>query len=186
MAKKKKDESTAAAKSSDFGHEIWGLVFLSFGVLVLISLVSHFVNNTSNVLGYYFGTALSSGLIFLLGPVAAFFFPLSVCYLGWVRLKGESISVRRGFYAVLLTLEVCFLLAIHHLPNIAVSPELKTTENFAGMFIVKHICKPVFGVHTFGPYFLGSLALLITVLWCLRISPQRLAGWISAAALWSA
>ena len=116
MAKKKKDESTAAAKSSDFGHEIWGLVFLSFGVLVLISLVSHFVNNTSNVLGYYFGTALSSGLIFLLGPVAAFFFPLSVCYLGWVRLKGESISVRRGFYAVLLTLEVCFLLAIHHLP----------------------------------------------------------------------
>ncbi|NLG18868.1 MAG: hypothetical protein GX556_16200 [Fibrobacter sp.] len=181
---KKKDESTPAVKSTDFGHEIWGLIFLSMGVLLLISLVSHFFNQSSNILGNILGTWLSSGLILLLGPIAAFFFPLSVCYLGWVRLRGDTIAPRNVLYAVLLTVEVCFLLAIHYLPAVAASASFKTSENFIGVFIVKSICKPLFGTHSFGPYFLGSLALLITVLWCLNISPQRLAGWLRTAALW--
>ena len=180
---KKKNKSPTTAPTSDFGHEIWGLIFLSLGVLVLISLVSHFANESANILGPL-GTKLSSGLIILFGSVAAFFFPLSVCYIGLLRLRGEPLNLRALLYSAALTLEVCVLLAIYSLPQLVSGPQFKVLQNYIGLFIVKTVFKPVFGSFRFGPYFLNGVALLITVLWLVRISPQRLLKWIHKTALW--
>ncbi|NLD99937.1 MAG: DNA translocase FtsK, partial [Fibrobacter sp.] len=180
MAKKKneKNENKAGSVPSDFGHEIWGLIFLALSVLVLISLISHFVNGDANILGPVFGKRASSGLIFLFGPVPAFFFPLSVGYIGWLRLRGDILHFRTFFYWLMLGLQICLLLAIQYLPELTRNPDFNSGNDFIGLFLVKYIFKPVFGEYSFGPYFLSILALLITVLSCLRIPPQRLFGWL--------
>ena len=181
---KKKKENAEIAQRSDFGHEIWGLIFLSLGVLVIISLISHFVNNQSNILGRYFGTGLSTGLILLFGPIPAFFFPLSVCYIGWLRLRGDLLRFRTLFFWVILTVEICLLLAIHYLPLINSQSTFRAHENYFGVFFVKNIFEPIFGAYRFGPYFICGLAFLVTVLSGLRVSPQQVGRWIYAGICW--
>lgn len=183
MSKKKNEQTESSAQTSNFGHEIWGLVFLSLGILVLISLISYFVNDQANILGYYFGTCLSSGLIWFFGPIAAFTFPAAVIYLGWVRLRAEPFSIRLLFFSSLLTIEVCFLFAVRHLPSLASDPSFSVQSNNTGLFFVSLI-KPVFGVYRFGPFFLGSLAFIVTILSFLRIPPKRVFNWIKIAVLW--
>lgn len=185
MGKRKKEkdaEAAEAAQRSDFGHEIWGLIFLSLGLLVLIALISHFTNNQSNILGYYFGTALATGLIYIFGSICAFFFPVMVGTIGWFRLRGELINFRLLFYGVGLTSEACLVLAVHHLPMLTLEPSFTAVSNNFGLFFVR-LLKPVFGVYTFGPYFLAMLTLTVTVLAAFRIPPQRLIrliGWVLA------
>ena len=116
---KKKKQTNATAANSDFGHEIWGLIFLATGVLTLISLISHFVNRDANILGHFLGTSLSKGLIYLFGPVPAFFFPLSMLYC-WLRLRGELLRFE-PFLFDMFTLQICLLLAIYYLPEMASS-----------------------------------------------------------------
>jgi S-DNA-T family DNA segregation ATPase FtsK/SpoIIIE len=183
MSKKKNEQTAPSAQASDFGHEIWGLVFLSLGILVLISLISYFINDQTNILGYYFGTCLSSGLIWFFGPIAAFTFPAAVIYLGWVRLRAETFSMRILFFSCLLIIEVCFLFSVRHLPLLAADPSFSVQSNNIGLFFVSLI-KPVFGKYQFGPYFLGSLAFVVTILSFLRIPPQRVFSWIKIAFLW--
>lgn len=183
MAKKKKKE-TKTVKHSDFGHEIWGLIFLALGILVLISLVSHFTNKDTNILGSLLGTSLSSGLIFLFGPIPVFVFPAAVCYIGWIRMRGNALQFRILFYWVLLTLEVCLLLAIHHLPQMVLQPENGFSENQLGLLLVKTIYKPIFSKYQFGPYFITILALIVTLLSWFRISPQYLIRLAKAGLSW--
>lgn len=176
MGKRKKEkdaEAVEVAQRSDFGHEIWGLIFISLGLLVLIALISHFINNQNNILGNYFGTALATGLIYIFGPICAFFFPVMVGTIGWFRLRGELINFRLLFYGVGLTTEACLLLAIHHLPTLTLEPSFAADSNNFGLFFVR-LLKPVFGVYTFGPYFLALLTLTVTVLAAFRIPPQKL------------
>src|SRR5665647_1569063 len=106
MSKKKKESTETTATHSNFGHEIWGLIFLAISVLILISLISHFVNNANNILGYYFGTSLSAGLVFFFGKIAVFMAPVAIGYLGWVRLRDESFKIRAATYTFLFTIEV--------------------------------------------------------------------------------
>lgn len=173
MGKKKQETSEITSSQSNFGHEIWGLIFLAISTLLLISLISHFVNKSNNILGYYFGTGLSTGLVFFFGIVPAFMFPLAIGYFGWVRIKGESLKVRSVTYTLLLTIESCLLLAIHHLPQLVANPEFIVEDNYIGFLFVKLI-RPVFSQYRFGPYFITILALFITILACFRISPQKL------------
>jgi len=181
---KKKKQTNATAANSDFGHEIWGLIFLATGVLTLISLISHFVNRDANILGHFLGTSLSKGLIYLFGPVPAFFFPLSIGYIGWLRLRGELLRFRTFFYLIVFTLQFCFLLAIHYMPQLAsLGQDFRTPHNLIGITIVRVIFYPLFGMYRFGPYFLGGLALIITILSCFRIPPQRIVSFIGIGLL---
>ena len=180
---KKKQENEVITSQSNFGHEIWGLIFLAISVLVLISLISHFVNKSNNILGYYFGTGLSAGLVFFFGIVPVFMFPIAIGYLGWVRIKGESLKIRSVSYTFLLTIESCLLLAINHLPQLVDNPSFMVENNYIGFLFVKLI-RPVFGQHRFGPYFITILALFITVLACFRISPQKLYFALRSGLLW--
>lgn len=184
MAKKKK-QTTAAATQSGFGHEIWGLIFLASGVLTLISLISHFVNRDANILGHFFGTSLSMGLIYLFGPIPAFFFPLSISYIGWLRLRGDLLRFRTFFYWIMFTLQICLLLAIYYLPEMASSgKDFGAPHNLVGVTIVRLFFYPLFGMYRFGPYFLGGLALIITLLSCFRIPPQRIIGFMGIGLSW--
>ena len=155
-------------------------------VLVLISLVSHFVNHSGNILGQYLGTALATGMIFLFGRVPCFVFPGVIGYIGWLRLRGDSVSYRNLIVGAVLIFEVCVLLAIPALPLLAAGTPISMFDaNWLGISIVK-ILKTFFGSHPFGPYFLTSLALVVTVLVSLRISPVRLIKAIVAISLWVA
>ena len=159
MEKIKKGKKAAVhGIPNDFGHEIWGLIFLAIGLLVLISIVAHLISPHNNILGYYFGTAFSTGLIFLLGPIAVFSFPLVLGILGWQRFRGEPLDVRMLFYVLILTVELCLILAIRHLPHLAAGLSVKATNNYLGFFFIQ-LVEPLFDRHTFGPYFITSIAL---------------------------
>ncbi|MBN1756985.1 MAG: DNA translocase FtsK [Chitinispirillaceae bacterium] len=183
MGRKKKEKKNVVPKvAEDFGHEIWGIVFLAIALLILIALLSHFVAPRNNILGYYFGTALAGGLIFFLGPVCVFCFPVAVGILGWQRFRGELLNFRLLFFGILITAETCLLLAIHHLPRLHADPSLAIPNNQLGVTLVR-IIRPAFGPHVFGPYFIAMLVLVVTVLSAFRISPQKLFGWIRTATL---
>lgn len=170
---KKKEKGAAVRKiSDDFGHEIWGLIFMATALLVIIAIVSHFVSPHNNILGYYFGTALATGLIYVFGPFVVFSFPLAIGVIGWQRFRGEPVDIRMFFFGLLLTIELCFLLAVHHLPHLVMNPLLRVDDNSLG-FVVVRLIEPVFGSHTFGPYFIATLAIIVTSLLMSHIPPQR-------------
>jgi DNA segregation ATPase FtsK/SpoIIIE-like protein len=168
---------------ADFGHEIWGLVYIAMAVLVLVSLVSHFVNHSANILGAYLGVALASGLIQLFGVLPSFFFPGLIGYIGWQRLRGDQLNPRNLVLSGALMLEICVLLAVPTLPLLG--PGKVFPANLVGVSVMQ-LLRPLFGAHRFGPYFITGLALVVTALLSLRISPQRAAKAMVAAALFVA
>jgi S-DNA-T family DNA segregation ATPase FtsK/SpoIIIE len=192
MARKKKSEQNdseekektrdkkKASSNPDFGHEIWGLIFLAVGVMMMISLVSHFIDTSSNILGYFFGTCFSLGLIWVFGVIPSFFFPLGVISFGWLRLKGDTLRVRSLFFWTLLTFEFCVLLAIYHLPHISADQGFTPIQNRLGFLIVQSLFQPIFGVHQFGPYFITSASLVVSTLAFFRVSPQIFTKFIFA------
>jgi DNA segregation ATPase FtsK/SpoIIIE-like protein len=186
MSKKKKEkeneQGAVPKRDEDFGHEIWGLIFLAVSLLLVISLVAHLVSPSNNILGFYLGTALSTGLIYILGPISVFFFPVAVGIVGWQRFRGEPLDLHMLFFGTVLTIELCLMLSIYQLPRVAVDPSLVSPHNNLGLVFVK-LLRPVFGRHVFGPYFITSLALLVTVLSALSVSPQRFFGWLKSAAI---
>jgi DNA segregation ATPase FtsK/SpoIIIE, S-DNA-T family len=177
-----KKENGERKKNGDFGHEIWGIVYIATAVLVLVALVSHFVNSGGNILGQYLGTGLAKGMIFLFGKLPSFVFPGVIGYIGWLRLRGDQISYRTLILGAVLLFEVCILLAI---PTISAESHQPSEENGVGVLMVG-ILKIFFGRNAFGPYFLTILALFITVVVSLRISPVRVARATAAAVRWIA
>jgi DNA segregation ATPase FtsK/SpoIIIE-like protein len=182
MSRKKQESAETTATHSNFGHEIWGLIFIAISVLIFISLISHFIT-AKNILGDHLGTKLSIGLIFYFGKIAVFMFPLAIGYLGWVRLKDESLKIRSVTYAFLFTIEVCILFAIHHLPRLVTDPSFKVQSDYIGFLFVK-LLRLAFGSYEFGPYFITLFALFITVLACFRISPKKIFSVTKVALLW--
>jgi DNA segregation ATPase FtsK/SpoIIIE-like protein len=183
MAKKKQETEGSVVKKSNFGHEIWGLIFLAVGVLILISIISHYADKDQNILGYFLGTSLSEGLVFFFGYIPVFMVPLSIGYLGWTRLRNEPLKVRSITYAFLFTVESCLILSIYHLPFLAENSSYFVKTNYIGFLFIKLVL-PVFGPNQFGPYFITILSLFITLLAWFRISPQKIFAGLKIASLW--
>jgi S-DNA-T family DNA segregation ATPase FtsK/SpoIIIE len=181
--RERKKEGGDSRRTADFGHEIWGLVYIAAAVLVLVALVSHFVSPDANILGQYLGSALANGLVFLFGPVPVFFFPAAIGYIGWLRLRADQISGRALVLQGVLTAEICILLAVHNLPLVAAGKLHAVDSNWTGVSVIK-LLKPLFGAHEFGPYFIIGCAMAVTVLLCLRISPVRAGKAVAAACRW--
>jgi DNA segregation ATPase FtsK/SpoIIIE-like protein len=177
------NETASLRKQSDFGHEIWGLLYIAIALLVLIALVSHLMNGRSNVLGQYMGSALAGGMIFLFGVVPSFLVPAGIGAIGWIRLRGDQPGVRSMLSWALLSLELCIAIAIHKLPLMAAGTMALVDANWIGASVVRLI-HPVFGAHQFGPYFIIVLALTLTLLLSFNISPVTAAKAIAAAAQW--
>ena len=169
MGKSRKSDDGNGRKNAsvDFAHELWGAVFIGLGVLVLISLVSGFINNQENVLGRFLGTYLSSGLVYLFGPLPSFIMPGIILYIGWKRLSGAGMHGGLIVFAIALLIETCLLFSIHNLPA-AASGKFHFYDNCVGNSIT-YFLHFIFGAHTFGPYFLAILALTLTLCWGLKI-----------------
>ncbi|MBD3343581.1 MAG: hypothetical protein GF401_00805 [Chitinivibrionales bacterium] len=167
MAEKKrkaKNEKQNPKEQHDVAREIWGVVFLGLGTLVLISLITHFIQGRDNLLGPL-GRNLADGLIYIFGNIPSFVFPLSIFFLGWSQIKGSSLNTRIMLYASLFTFEICLLLAIPSIPITSFG------TNLIGKATAYLIYTPtIFGTHKFGPYFLTFIALAVTTLAAFRIN----------------
>jgi DNA segregation ATPase FtsK/SpoIIIE-like protein len=173
-------------KASNFGHEVWGVAFIALGVLVLISLVSFFVNNTENILGQYLGTGMARGLVYLFGALPSLLFPLSLCFIGWKNLTGAGLKANTLLFMSALVVEISLVFAIHNLPALA-QKNFTITENYFGN-VLTYSLHYLFGSHQFGPYFLSLFAIAITGLLCFRVNPVSACvaayRFVIAAALW--
>ncbi|HUI91669.1 MAG TPA: DNA translocase FtsK [Chitinivibrionales bacterium] len=173
-------------KKPVYGHPVWGMAFIALGVLVLISLVSFFVNNTENVLGPYFGTGMAKGLVYLFGALPSLLFPLSLCFIGWKNLAGTELKTNTLLFISALVVEISLVFAIHNLPALA-QKKFTVTENLIGNAITDAL-HYLFGSHEFGPYFISFFAIAITGLLCFRINPVSASvaayKFVIAAALW--
>jgi S-DNA-T family DNA segregation ATPase FtsK/SpoIIIE len=173
-------------KASNFGHEVWGVAFIALGVLVLISLISFFVNNTENILGPYLGTGMAKGLVYLFGALPSLLFPLSLCFIGWKNLTGADLKTNTLLFMSALVVEISLVFAIHNLPALA-QKNLPITENLIGNTLTYSL-HYLFGSHQFGPYFLSLFAIAITALLCFRVNPVTACAaayrFVIAAALW--
>lgn len=159
MAKKKQSDNSTA-QPRNFGTEIWGLLFMGLGFMVFTALVSYLINGSENILGPWLGTAMSRGLVKFFGPIAAFALPATVIMVGVQVFRGVHLVFRPTLFILVFLVEFCTLLAVH---NITVIRDMEAvSSNLLGNGIVYQLYR-VFGPHPFGPYFLLSMAMLITL-----------------------
>jgi S-DNA-T family DNA segregation ATPase FtsK/SpoIIIE len=166
---KREKASSRSKKSSPLGHELWGVVFLSIGLLVLISLVWHFISRTENILGPYLGTAMSAGLMFLLGRVGALLVPAALLIVGWKNLTGSGVKSSTLLFFSAFIFEISLLFAIHNMPDLA-ARTFVINGNYFGNMLAYSLTFP-FGPHRFGPFFICTVSIIITGLLCFRINP---------------
>ncbi|MDD5674117.1 MAG: DNA translocase FtsK, partial [Chitinivibrionales bacterium] len=193
MSKEAKTESAETrakkkpAATAHFMLEIWGVVFCSFGILVVISLVSHLLQGGANVLGRYVGADLAVGLIYLFGNIPAFFFPVVLIGLGWSYLGGSLSRPRLLLFGFLFTFEICGVLALADIPFFGIK-DFNFPDNACGN-AQAYCFWLVFGPHVLGPCFIMALALIITIAAALRtnISTVIAIVWrfLKALSLWA-
>jgi len=173
---------------------IWGLVYLSIGILVLISILFYSQKQLAggdnvHLLGPYLGTSLSLGLFFLFGRIPAFLFGSAVTYIGWAKLRGNPLRLKLLLFLAVLSVELCLLLAIRYMPelgggaSIAADPQ-NIRFNYTGLLMARALV-PLFGGRVFGPYFITIVLMIITLMIGLRIRPQAAAAFISKWALYA-
>ncbi|MCL2688477.1 MAG: DNA translocase FtsK [Chitinispirillia bacterium] len=202
MSRKKIETAPAKGDSSnvDSGkkdsviiHGIWGLVYLSIGILVIISILFYSqkqLEDSANVhlLGPYLGTSLSLGLFFLFGRIPAFLFGAAVTYIGWAKLRSNPLRLKLLLFLAVLSIELCLLLAIRHMPELSAGATLTIDSqnirfNYVGLLMVQALV-PLFGGRVFGPYFITLILVIITLMVGLRIRPQTIAAFIAKWALY--
>jgi len=160
----------------DIVNETWGIVFIALGLLVLIAQVADLVQRTENILGPWVGTALAHGLIVIFGTLPAFFLPALILFIGIQKVRDAAIDGRTVLFGGLFVFEVCVLLAITGQPVKLFRPNLVGT-------VTVYFMQLIFRQHTFGPYFLTCLGMLITVLLAFRVNFTTL---VRAVAAWFA
>ena len=166
---------------------IWGLIYTSVGVLALISLLFYSHNQVTDksnvhILGPYLGTSLALGMIYLFGRIAAFVFPAAVCYIGAAKFMGRPLRLKLLLFLAVLTVELCLLLAVKHMPALSASGLAATANsvgaNYMGMFMANAL-NPLFKGRMLGPYFITAVLMVITLSIGLRIRPQTIAAFVA-------
>jgi S-DNA-T family DNA segregation ATPase FtsK/SpoIIIE len=166
---KKERRSPRSKPPSRFGHELWGVVFLSLGLLVLISLVYHFISQSENILGPYLGSAMAAGLMFLLGRVGAVLVPSLLLFIGWKNLTGADVKTAVILFFTAFIFEISLLFSLHNMPQLFAKSFVIHGNYFGNMFAYS-LTFP-FGPHRFGPYFICLVAMIITGMLCFRVNP---------------
>ncbi|MDR3012096.1 MAG: DNA translocase FtsK [Chitinispirillales bacterium] len=168
---------------------IWGLVYLAAGVLMLIAMAFYSSkqfpgSEDVHILGPWLGTRLALGLFYLFGRIPAFALSLAVCYIGAATFANKRLRLKLLLFIAALTIQLALLLAIRHIPELAkpvadggglINTVNATGSNFTGLLMINAL-SPVFGGRMFGPYFIVSLLMAITVMIGLRIKSQSIAA----------
>ncbi|MFP4417295.1 MAG: hypothetical protein ACLFSB_08485, partial [Chitinispirillaceae bacterium] len=170
----KRKEKTAPSPKVHLGDEIWGIIFMAIGFLVFSSLISSLFHGYDNILGP-FGRKMSTGLNTLFGTAPAYIIPTGILLIGISLFRGTALYLRTFCIWTIITLEICTLFAIHHLPVITT---LNTFQNNIIGHVITYGLHFVFGRHTFGPYFLFSFALLITLAVSFNIDIKATLQWL--------
>jgi DNA segregation ATPase FtsK/SpoIIIE-like protein len=193
------DSSGEARPDTAIVQEIWGVVYLALGALLLLSMLcyspkQHGGGEETHLLGPFLGTALALGMFYLFGHVVAAAFSLWVGYIGAVKLSGKPMPVKRLLWFALLALELCALFAVSNMPRLSAAKDFwgvmnnEVGVNFAGMLFASSLV-PLFRGRVFGPYFIVVIAMAITVMVGLRVKPQsvfaKLSEWFAIAAAWT-
>ncbi len=160
MGRAKKADTTEK-RDGRHGQELWGVIFFTAGMLIVISLISYFVNPHTNILGPWLGTRLAAGLVSLFGIIPSFFIPIEILYIAILVFRGLDVPSRRLLFIGLFTLELSVFLAIHNLPVITRENFFPPSGNIVGNLIT-FLLHYAFGSQRFGPYFLFSIAILLT------------------------
>jgi DNA segregation ATPase FtsK/SpoIIIE-like protein len=188
MAKKSSSKKVTAKKlerkpkkeASVIQLQIWGVVYVSLGLLLFTSILSHRLTPEQNILGPWIGRYLSLGLEFFFGPVAIFLIPPMIMYIGVRIFRGESCNAKSLVSTAMILVEASLLAAVPSLPYI-LHPEFQAPGNAFGHIVVRYVFSPIFGTATFGPYFILTVALALTIVGFLQIDLHELFRRIKAA-----
>ena len=166
MAKEKKSDISKEPQKR-MAQELWGAAYFALGLLILISLVSNFIDYDFNILGP-FGKSISYGLVYLFGGITSLLFSAAIIYLGIIVFIGIEISLQRILFIGLFIIEMSILLAIRNLPVITRENLFHPPDIIGNSFtFLLHF---VFGAQKFGPYFLFIFAVIITFAFTLNIN----------------
>lgn len=169
MAKKKTDKQEP---SRSLSQEIWGLISVALGLLVLISLVSRALGRPE-ILGPIFGSMLSRGLGMLLGAPAALLVPAAIITTGCRQIRGHRPTVRSLLTWAVLIAEISALFALHNIRYVQ-RGAFAFDHNYLGNGLT-YLLHYVFGPHPLGPYFLLAVAIVVSILVAFRIDIRTLA-----------
>ena len=199
----KKKESAKGGASGEARPEpiivqgIWGVVYLAIGALLLISMLfysprQHGGGTETHLLGPYLGTSLALGMFYLFGRLAAAAFSVGVGYIGVTKLANKPMPLKHLLWYALLTIELCVLLAVGHMPQLSAANGFwgvmdKVGVNLTGMAVV-NLLVPLFRGRVFGPYFIVLIVMAVTVMIGLRVKPQTvfavLSEWFAEFVSW--
>ncbi len=154
-------------------YQIWGIIYMALGLMILVALISHRTGSEQNLLGPWLGQYLAMGLEFFFGPVPIFLIPLMIMYVGRKIFSGRGLHLASLLFTSAIILETSIFAAIPRLPEL-LHPEFEAIGNAFGYLVLKHLVLPVFGTATFGPYFIVSIALLLTIVGFLQIDMKEL------------
>jgi DNA segregation ATPase FtsK/SpoIIIE-like protein len=170
MSKKKK--TSPQNEHREIKNQIWGVVYISIALLILVSLMSKISGGTVNVLGPYLGTRMAYGLEYIFGPVTVFVIPVILAYIGKTIFSKGDIDGRTLAITLLFIFESSILAAIPNLDVVA-NPDFHATGNALGHITALFLIYPIFGSAKFGPYFILLVSMLITVVWFFKLDLSK-------------
>src|SRR3989339_235290 len=159
-----------------------GFVVLGLSLLAMVSLISNLFNPADNMLGRYFGTALSHLLISFAGKVPSLLLPAILFYIGWNYITKVEISkyFRQLFFASVIFIELCIFASIRNLGLGRSWEQFYNTGGVLGNFIVQNILTIAFGTQRIGAYLVMAIIMTGTCIWGFRIDVYALALRIKA------
>lgn len=168
MAGKKKTNSKSVSKqnqSSSFGL-VLGYVLLVFATVALLAMVSHgYGGSRGNWMGPYLGDALAQNLCLLFGNLPAVLFLLASVATGLRLVLGNRVPpmlrIALGLWSLMFWGSMLLTLRIS---DLAALSSLHLTQNggLFGVFLVRQLVEPAFGLSIVGPTLIGLCGILLT------------------------
>jgi S-DNA-T family DNA segregation ATPase FtsK/SpoIIIE len=169
-------------------NELAGLLFLSLGLAILLSLISYHAQDPSwdtatttrplNLVGYP-GSYLADLLVQFFG-VAAFLLPLSIFALAWRWIRSEAIEggAIKAIGAVLLTLSVCAGLSF--LP-LAIYSGATRLGGLLGLLLARYLLDTL---NVAGALVAVATATVVSVYLVSRFTMATVGAWLARPAGW--
>lgn len=168
MAGKKKTNSKSVSKQyqgSSFGL-VLGYVLLVFATVALLAMVSHgYGGSRGNWMGPYLGDALAQNLCLLFGNLPAVLFLLASVATGLRLVLGNRVPpmlrIAVGLWSLMFWGSMLLTIRIS---DLAALSSLHLTQNggLFGVFLVRQLVEPAFGLSRVGPTLIGLCGILLT------------------------
>jgi S-DNA-T family DNA segregation ATPase FtsK/SpoIIIE len=163
-------EKQSPSENDSVRKQIWGLLYISLSLLLILSLGSHFagsfVSDTrDNLLGPYLGTYLSLGVLTLFGSIGGIVFACIIGYAGWMVFYFRHLKIQPFLLSLLFLIEISVLAAVPALSQASVEEGILSPggDNLFGYALTHHVFYPLLGPRPFGAYFIILVAMIMTL-----------------------